>query len=276
MIEYIKANGERSFWIAVGVSLAVKFVLAAWIPMTSDEAYFALWGRYPDYGYYDHPPMVGFVLWFMQLFGSSEAVVRLPPIIFSTLIGVLIFYCFRALDEKKAALIALLFILSPLNMLNVLITTDAPLLICSFLSALFLYKALRTDSYLSYILSGVMLGAAFLSKYFAVLLAFSFFVYWLCSRKTKHNTIGLGILFLAATPFVAMNVYWNYTHCLNNVMFNLFNRNANEEFSLLKPLAFIACQIYLLTPPFVYYIFKKRAALASSLSLSLGGEARSA
>jgi hypothetical protein len=27
------------------------------------EAFFYQWGVYPDWGYYDHPPMVGWLLW---------------------------------------------------------------------------------------------------------------------------------------------------------------------------------------------------------------------
>ncbi|MEJ1959728.1 MAG: hypothetical protein WDM70_10175 [Nitrosomonadales bacterium] len=31
-----------------------------------------------------------------------------------------------------------------------------------------------------------------------------------------------------------LNLYWNYTHCWDNILFNLYNRNEGEEFSLGK------------------------------------------
>ena len=32
------------------------------LPFTGDEAYFLVWGQKPALGYYDHPPMVGWML----------------------------------------------------------------------------------------------------------------------------------------------------------------------------------------------------------------------
>jgi len=64
------------------------------------------------------------------------------------------------------------------------------------------------------------------------------------------------ILFASAAPFVLLNVYWNYTHCWANIMFNVFNRNKKEEFSVAKVILYLACQAYLLTPAVVYYAVK--------------------
>ena len=44
------------------VTLAVRVLLAAWLPMTGDEAYYVTWGRHPALGYYDQPPMTGWWL----------------------------------------------------------------------------------------------------------------------------------------------------------------------------------------------------------------------
>ena len=41
-------------------------LLRGWLPLalpiTGDEAYFYWWGVYPELGYYDHPPMVGWLI----------------------------------------------------------------------------------------------------------------------------------------------------------------------------------------------------------------------
>ena len=50
------------FWGALAATLAFRFWLGAALPITGDEAYFAIWGQRPDLGYYDHPPMVGWML----------------------------------------------------------------------------------------------------------------------------------------------------------------------------------------------------------------------
>ena len=53
---------KRVFWSAIGVTLAFRLWLAWWLPLTGDEAYFLQWGEAPALGYYDHPPLVGWLL----------------------------------------------------------------------------------------------------------------------------------------------------------------------------------------------------------------------
>ena len=43
-------------------TLAFRAWLSVVVPFTGDEAYFLVWGQQPDIGYYDHPPMVGWLL----------------------------------------------------------------------------------------------------------------------------------------------------------------------------------------------------------------------
>lgn len=256
---------NKLFWSSVLFTLAIKIFLAAAIPITSDEAYFIVWARHPDFGYYDHPPMIGWILYLVLFLGSSEFLVRLPAILSTILIGIGIYLILRDYDRVKAGLAAILFMVSPINILNVLVTTDTPLIIFSFLSAAFLYRALRDKKYPYYVLAGICLGMAFLSKYFAVLLGLSYLAYFVFSGKEKEKTIGFLLLFSAVLPFVAVNLYWNYTHCWANIMFNVFNRNKKEEFSLVKFIIFTVSQLYLITPPVVFYLMRKRKTLFSGL-----------
>ncbi|MDR3049527.1 MAG: glycosyltransferase family 39 protein [Elusimicrobiota bacterium] len=243
------------------LTMAIKILLSISVPITSDEAYFVLWGRYPALGYYDHPPMIGWILYLLQLISSSTLIMRLPAIVFSQMISIGIYIFLKQFDEYKAVLAALFWLVSPINILNVLVTTDAPLLLFSFLSVISLYYAVNKQNYLFYILSGLSLGAAFLSKYFAVLLGLSYLIYYIASEKTYQKTIGFIIIFAIVLPFGALNFYYNYENGWTNIMFNLINRNQNESFKIIKPIAFILCQLYLLTPPIVYYVFKKRKNL---------------
>ena len=252
---------EKTFWLTFAAALIIKMFLALLIPMTSDEAYFVLWGRYVDFGYYDHPPMIGWLLYLLTRLGSSDLLMRMPAILFSSLAGAGIYLVLRPYDRVKAALTGMLFTLSPINVLNVLVTTDAPLLIFSFLSGCFFYRAREEDTMAHYALSGAMLGLAFLSKYFAVLLGLAYLVYFLSTKKTGKRAGGLALLYLCVVPFVLVNVYWNYTHCWANIMFNVFNRNRQEVFSLGKMATFAVCQLYLLTPPVIYFLYKKRKSL---------------
>ena len=261
-------NLNRLFKFSLLATLAIKFVLAYIIPMSGDEAYFIIWAKNLDFGYYDHPPMAGWFIYLMQYLGNSEIIIRLPAILLSTGIGIGIYRLLKPYDETKAALIATLYLISPLNILNVLITTDTPLILFAFLSAASLFKALQKDNMRWYALSGVFFGMAFLSKYFAVLLGLGYLTYFVFSSKSKQKTKGLILLLLASLPFALINLYWNYTHCWDNILFNLYTRNEGEQMSWDKVAIFIGTQFYLITPPIAYYLFKHRTGFFQKINSS--------
>jgi len=252
---------KSSFKFVLLATLAIKFVLAWIIPMSGDEAYFIVWAKHPDFGFYDHPPMIGWVLQLLLYFGSSEVLLRLPAILLTTLIGIGIYQLLRPHNETKATLVAILYLVSPLNVLNVLITNDTVLILFAFLSVATLCKALPRNRMPWYAVSGALLGMAFLSKYFAALLGLGYLAYFIFSDKSAEKTRGFILLLFAALPFALLNLYWNYTHCWDNILFNLYNRNEGEQLSLGKVAIFLGTQIYLMTPPVIYYLFKHRAAL---------------
>ena len=249
----------NTFKLVLLTTLFIKLLLAYALPLSGDEAYFVLWAQHLDFGYYDHPPMVGWFLHLMLYLGHSEVILRLPAIMTSTLIGIGIYQLLKPLDDRKAKLVAILFLLSPLNVLNVLITTDTPLILFAFMSMASLYKALQQNKYSWYALSGVFFGLAFLSKYFAVLLGLAYLAYWILSNKNINKSKGFVLLFLASLPFALVNIYWNYTHCWDNILFNLYTRNEGAKFSFGTLGVFFAVQIYLITPPLIYFLLKNRA-----------------
>lgn len=255
-------NLMSAFKLVLLVTLALKLVLATIIPLSGDEAYFLVWARHPALGYYDHPPMVGWLLHLLLYLGSAEVVLRLPAILLTTLIGLGIFRLLAPHDETKAALVAILYMVSPLNVLNVLVTTDTPLVLFAFFSTFALFRAMQKEHMGWYALSGAFLGLAFLSKYFAVLLGVAYLGYFIFSARSARKTQGFALLFLMVLPFAFINLYWNYTHCWNNILFNLYTRNEGEAVGLGKVAIFLGTQIYLLTPPVIYYLYKHRAEFA--------------
>ncbi|BBO99791.1 ArnT family glycosyltransferase [Sulfuriferula nivalis] len=257
-------NAQKTFQRVLWSTLLLKLALAYFLPMSGDEAYFIVWARHLDYGYYDHPPMVGWILYVMRWFGDSEVLMRLPAVVFSTLMGAGIYRLLKSWDAERAAWVAVVFLISPVNILNVLITTDTPLIFFVFVSVYMMVRAVQQDRLSYYLLSGVALGFAFLSKYFAVLLGLAYLAFVLFTPGLKRRWLGLSALVLASMPAVAVNVYWNYTHCWDNILFNLYNRNEGAQFSLDNVWLYVVTTLYLMTPPLVYYVWKQRGQMIDS------------
>ena len=254
-------NSQPAEWLkfTLIVSLLIRLGVAAWIPITGDEAYFITWGKNLDYGYYDHPPMVGWFLSLMLLFSDATLWLRLPGILMFAFMGVVIFRLLRPFDEAKAALAAILFLIAPLNLLSVLITTDTPLILWSFISAVYFFKAQQNDQLKQYFLAGLFLGLAFYSKFFAGLLGLAYFFYILLFVRNQRGYkpySGIVLVLLGASPFIILNLIWNYNNCWNNYLFNLLNRTSDAHFSFSTLGIYLALLVYLITPAFLWYAFK--------------------
>ena len=260
-------TNQQAYQRILVITFIIKLGLAYFLPMSGDEAYFIIWAKHLDFGYYDHPPMVGWIIYLLRFIGSGEWLMRLPAVLGSTIIGMLIYRLLAPLGTDRAALVAILFLVSPVNIMDVLITTDTPLILFVFLSVYALVRALQEDNRVWYLLSGMALGLAFLSKYFAVLLGLAYLAFFLFTPRLNRRWSGFAIILLATMPFVAVNVYWNYTHCWDNILFNLYNRNAGAQFSYRNILLYLLTTVYLMTPPVIYYGWQQRRTVRPAVAV---------
>lgn len=254
---------RRLFFTVLILSTLLKIWLAAAIPLIGDEAYFYQWGVHVDWGgFYDHPPMAGWWLWALQQLSSHPLVLRLPAI------ALWIAICFGMMDmlprlqahtgqqaSERRWLLGSLFLLLPFSWGLNLITTDTPLILFLFFSGYAFLRAELDDSYRWYAAAGALLGLALLSKYFAGLLAIAYAVYLLPRRGGLPRLL---VVALCALPFMLLNLAWNSTHCWNNILFNLMNRNQGSHFSLTTVGIYLVMMVYLVTPWTGWPLLKSR------------------
>lgn len=251
-------------WTAFA-SLALRLWIAQALPITGDEAFFYWWGVYKDWGYYDHPPMVGWLIALMRwALGESTWAIRLPVVLLPLAMGATLWWALYPLHRERAAWAVLLFWLAPINWLNTLITTDTPLIFWSLLSSALLLRAEQRETldrraWALYALSGLFLGCAFLSKYFSVVLGLAYLVYFAAFRRERWHALAL--LVLCALPGPMINIAWNMSHGWPNIMFNVYNRNQDAAFAWHKPLLFAGMLIYLMTPVVAWLGWTQRRAL---------------
>ena len=256
----------RTVWLSrlslgqgVCLALLIKLALAALLPMTGDEAYFVLWGRHLDYGYYDHPPMAGWMTWLMLHISEHPVMVRLPGILTELLIALGLYAQWQRFDVEKARLLALVFLFSPLSLIFAFTLTDTGCMLFAAASSFAAVRALRhaspthltghtATSYGWAALAGVFLGLAFLSKYFAVFLGLAYLIYFFAVNRCLWR-LGMTLV-LVAIPFGLINLYWNLIHCWSNLLFNLVNRNRGEVgIQWADMLTYLAMMAYVVIPP---------------------------
>ena len=217
-------------------ALIVHIHLASTLNLGNDEAHYYVWSLKPSLGYLDDAPLVGWVIYaFTWLFGKSQLSVRFGALIFSFLDGFLVYYLSYILfRNKRAAFFSFLFFLSAVifgTVLSVMILPDAPLLFFTLLFFIFFYKALTIDKSAPFfstgrffwLLAGISLGFAFLSKYTAALIPPAVLLYLLVSKrnrrflKTVYPYAALASALLVFSPVI----YWNFTHNFISFKFQL-------------------------------------------------------
>lgn len=257
-------------WLMVAIAALVVFRLwfAAALPMTGDEAYFIVWGQNPAGGYYDHPPMVGWWLTALLALGRAGWWLRLPAVFLPFLLAWGVWWLVQQAEggerqesRERALFAALLTLLQPADVWNVLITTDTPVVFFCFLSVLAYVRGLRALSPGWHVLAGLLLGMGFLGKYFAALLGIAFAAHVVFVRRDSGRWLQLALLTAAALVGPAYNLWWNSGHCWANILFNFINRTEKTGFSWENPLSFVASLLYLATPWLLWAMWRGRAAL---------------
>jgi len=252
---------RSAFYYALGATLVFRLWLSAKLPVTADEAYFILWGRHPDLGFYDHPPMIGWLLAPLVAISDADWVVRLPitalPALTALMARAALLYWFEK-ERDVADLAGLAVLLVPLNVWGVLVTTDTPLIFFSVASMVLFARAAQRGSLALFALSGAALGLAFLSKYFAVLLGLGYIGWAIVSPGAQRRWSGPLVALAAAVPFGLVNLWWNLDACWCNVMFNAINRHDDARWSALTPLLYLLSLAYL-AAPLLWFAWRERA-----------------
>ena len=259
----------RLFAALLVITLVFRFWLAAAFPITGDEAYFIWWGWKPDWGFYDHPPMIGWWLAALLQLSDVEWWLRLPVILQPALLALTVYLALPRLlvgiGNERRLWAAWLVLLAPVNVWNVFITTDTPLIYFSVFSGLAWIRAARDDAPRWYLAAGVLLAGAVLSKYFAAILGFAYLVDALRRRKPGAYS-GLAIAYACTLPALALMAWWNSGHCWPNYMFNFVNRHDDAGWSLKTPLLYVLTLLYVLGPPVLWLAWRQRRAAADGAS----------
>jgi hypothetical protein len=152
--------------------VALRLAIAAWLPLTFDEAYYWQWSKHLAGGYYDHPPMVAVVIWLGTLVaGDTELGVRLVSVLLGLPMSWAVFRAAQLLfGGVRIACTATLLLNATLIAAagTTIVTPDAPLLVASSFVLYALAQVLASGRGIWWLAVGAAVGVALLSKYTAL------------------------------------------------------------------------------------------------------------
>lgn len=222
----------------------VDFVQAVFTNIHADEAYYALYGQFLDWGYYDHPPMVA-VMTYLSSWLPGALSIRFCTVL---LHGVTLWLIWKTMAKENTTIrdVNEFFLLASSLFMFVLYgfvtTPDAPLL---FFVALFFYlykHYLAQPSLSKALLLGICMAGMMYSKYMAVLVIG--FVLLSNLKMLKDWRLWLAVV-LAVLLFVP-HVIWQFTNDFPSLKYHLFIRK--DTFSWAYPLEYLPNQLLVFNP----------------------------
>jgi 4-amino-4-deoxy-L-arabinose transferase-like glycosyltransferase len=184
------------------------------IQLNVDEAYYWLWSRKLQLSYYDHPPMIAYIIRIFTFCCDSEIFVRAGAVVCMSFSAWYLYLLAKDIYGNKTAWLTLFTgaILPATNMGYTIITPDAPLVLFWTTSTYYSYKALFNDKWSDYIKAGISIGLLMLSKYTSVLFLGFLLIYILWKMPEKFLKLKPWVAIIIAFVIFSPVIIWNYRH----------------------------------------------------------------
>jgi 4-amino-4-deoxy-L-arabinose transferase-like glycosyltransferase len=216
----VKSKEHHEIYYLLGGWFLINLFSAFYTELSYDESYYWMYSRFPDWGYFDHPPMIAFLDMLGCLLLPGELGVRLFTLLLSCMT---IWMLYLIAGKRNADIMALIVASSfPFHIFGFLSIPDVPLL---FFCVLFFYSYkifLEHNRNLYVLLLAFSMASLMYSKYHGIIvigctLASNLFIF-----KNKKFLWAVFIALLLYLP----HIYWQYKHDFISLSFHLFDRSS--------------------------------------------------
>lgn len=230
----------RSYAIKLIVFVAIaKLFLSSWIELGNDEAYYYTYALLPDFNYFDHPPLVAWLIRIstLNLTNVNDMAMRLGPIIASAISSFYLFKTASLLKNDKAAwFTVLVFTVSVYaNFIGGwFIMPDAaqmPFWCISLYTMATIINQQKQNSTAHWLQLGLFIGLASLAKVHGLYLWGGFGLFIVMFHKKWLLNFRLYVGFLVTALTVSPIIIWNIKNNFITYSFHS-NRVSDTSFKL--------------------------------------------
>jgi hypothetical protein len=219
MQDKAKANKPVIYFLLLWTAL--NLLQAATLELHADEAYYWLYSRFMDWGYYDHPPMVAVFIRIGYGLIHNSFGLRLLTVICSSLS---LWFIWLMLKKYKVDAMTFILVVSGIFVFHIygfITTPDAPLLIFTVLFFYFLQQYLEHDSWKLALILGVIAAGLLYSKYHGILLLACTLI---ASPKLFKRASSYSIIILAVALYLP-HILWQVNHEYPSISYHLSERS---------------------------------------------------
>jgi len=237
-------NYRRHTLLLIAVATILRMIVAGTLELGNDEVYYRLFAQPLQWNYFDHPPMVGWLIRLstFNLLLDNAFMIRLGAIVCSAVATWLMYKCGERLVNGYTGFLAALLYTATIYgsiIAGTFVLPDSPQMVC-WVGSLYLLIKITETKYLTkksaknILWFGVLTGLGMLCKIHTVFLWLGFLLYLLlyCRDWLKHWSIyaAASITILFFTPVLLWNVQNNFiTFFYHGERVNIVNAGLHAE-----------------------------------------------
>ena len=204
--------------------IVFRLIYLGEIQLIPDEAYYWNYAQHMDLSFYDHPPMVAWLIWLgTAIAGDNEFGVRIGAFLCGLItMGFLYALAQNLYDKSTAIRTTLLLAVLPFTFATgFLMTTDAPVMAAWAATLYFMERALIANRSSVWLGMGIAFGLGILSKYTLGLLGVAALLFVLIDPIARrwlirpHPYLAALLALLLFSPVII----WNLEHHWSSIMF---------------------------------------------------------
>ncbi|NNU34803.1 hypothetical protein HK413_13415 [Mucilaginibacter sp. S1162] len=198
----------------------LNVIQAYTLELHADEAYYWMYSRFLDWGYFDHPPMVAVFIRIGDSLMHNELGLRLITVLTSTTSVYILWLILKKYAVNVWAFILVVSGTLIFHIYGFTTTPDAPLFFFAVLFYFFYQKYIVEDSWLLALILGVVLACMLYSKYHAVLLV----AFTVVSNIRLLKRPSFYVIALIAIAFFTPHILWQVNHDYPSINYHLYER----------------------------------------------------
>lgn len=246
----------RQVWIFTAVWLLVNVLQSTFTELAHDEAYYWMYARKMDIGYYDHPPMIAAMIKSGGWLFNGELGVRLLVAITSAFLIPVMYLLSGKRDFTLLA--AVLCASTVFQVYGFIAVPDAPLIFFTALFFLVYRNYVANDNLRNALLVALVIALLLYSKYHGLLVVF----FTVLSNLKLLTRKSFYLIIILVTGFYLPHIFWQINNDYPSYQYHVLNKS-QTPYNPLDSLEFLGGTLLVAGPLIglflVYAIWKYRS-----------------
>lgn len=212
-------NYKKNTIILIAIASLVRCIIAGCIELGNDEVYYHMYAQYLQWNYFDHPPMVGWLIRFttVDLFFDTDFFIRLGAIVSAAITTWFLFLSGKKLNNDCTGFLAAIIYTATIYgsiIAGTFILPDSPQMACWAIGLYLLIDIVQHDFLDKFarrkiFLFGITMGLGMLCKIHTSFLWLGFLLYVIFYRRQWLKEPALYIAGIITLLFFYPVIQWN-------------------------------------------------------------------